>query len=236
MQELEQIKVNKDAQKKSLIGDGILLFVLVVGIILAVFAWFNTLRTDSKLGSIKMIANDNLDIRFNTYPGTMQASGNVLYDVTPLKDLNNPDFDEDSNVFSMYPGEKKYFKTVISNYETTAYIGDLTLMSFLVNHNLLSTSDMACLTFAGNLEGSLSQQFYDLVSDTGYYDATYASVSIQPVYKGISLPAGTETEGNVRPSTVTVYWYILLNGDAVDNEMMDEEMMKFNSIKFYVTN
>ena len=109
MPKTEQKKFDKDAQKKALIGNGIILFVLVVGIILAVFAWFSSLGDYSKARGVNIISNDNLDIRFNTYPGVMQNNGKVIYDEHAEMNLNNPDFDENTNVFSMYPGERKYF-------------------------------------------------------------------------------------------------------------------------------
>lgn len=78
MPKQEQKKFDKAAQKKALIGNGIILFVLVIGIILAVFAWFSQLDNHNSARGMNIISNDNLDIRFNTYPGVMQNNGKVI--------------------------------------------------------------------------------------------------------------------------------------------------------------
>ena len=235
MQEKEQKQFDKDAQKKSLIGNGIILFVLVIGIILAVFCWFNQLRSNANLGTVNLTANDNLNITFNTYAGRVLANGNIGYDADPLLNLNNEDYDEDEHPITIFPGERKYFKTEISNYELQSFSGYLALTNTYVNSQLLTTADRVCISFAANLEGSESQQNYDLAADATRVDATFSAVNTQPLYKGISLPAGTqEGNDNVHPGTVTIYWYVVLSGDAVENDMMNEQMLKFNSIRFFI--
>lgn len=239
MQEQEQKQFDKDAQKKALIGNGIILFVLVIGIILAVFCWFSVLDDTATARGISIISNDNLDIRFNTYPGIIQSNGSVIYDETPLKNLNNPDFDEDGNIFSMYPGERKYFKTVINNYELSPQTGIFTLQSLLVNKKLVTTSEKICITFGSNLEDGASQQSFDLKAAQNYYENgvlndTFRLVGTQPIYENLVLPAATRSEqtGNVSATAVTVYWYVLLNGDTVENDVMGEQMLKLQNIKF----
>lgn len=243
MQENEQKQFDKDAQKKALIGNGIILFVVAVGIILAVFAWFSVLEDKATARGISVIANDNLDIRFNTYAGTMQSNGTIVYDETPLKNLNNPAYDEDdaSNLMSLFPGERRYFKTVISNYETSAYTGSFTLQSILVNKKLVTTRDKVCVIFGSNLEGGTYQQSFDLATAQNYYENgvesdVFSIVGTQTVYENLALEAGQQSGGNVSPRSVTVYWYVLLNGDAVDNSAMGEQMLKFQKIKFIIVN
>ena len=242
MQEKEQKQFDKDAQKKALIGNGIILFVLVIGIILAVFCWFSVLEDKATARGISVISNDNLDIRFNTYPGIIQSNGTIIYDENPLKNLNNPDFDEDANLFSMYPGERKYFKTVISNYELSNHRGTFTLQSLLVNKKLVTTSEKICITFGSNLEGGAFQQSFDLKSAQDYYEDgvlsnTFRLVGTQPIYEDLLLPAAVREQqtGNVSATAVTVYWYVLLNGDVVENDVMGEQMLKLQNIKFIAT-
>ena len=242
MQEKEQKQFDKDAQKKALIGNGIILFVLVIGIILAVFCWFSVLEDKATARGISVISNDNLDIRFNTYPGIIQSNGTIIYDENPLKNLNNPDFDEDANLFSMYPGERKYFKTVISNYELSNHRGTFTLQSLLVNKKLVTTSEKICITFGSNLEGGAFQQSFDLKSAQDYYEGgvlsnTFRLVGTQPIYEDLLLPAAVREQqtGNVSATAVTVYWYVLLNGDVVENDVMGEQMLKLQNIKFIAT-
>lgn len=245
MQEQEQKQFDIDAQKKALIGNGIILFVLVIGIILAVFAWFSVMRTDVELEGVHLIASDNLNITFNTYAGRVLANGKIGYDEDPLLNLNNEDYDETAHPITIFPGERKYFKTVINNAELQSFNGYLALTNTYVNSQLLTTANRVCISFAANLEGSESQQDYDLVADASRVDNTFSTIGIQPLYKNISLPAGTNTTvnaqtgeqetGNVIPGTVTVYWYVVLNGDAVENDMMNQQMIKFNNIRFFVS-
>ncbi|MBE6818301.1 MAG: hypothetical protein E7517_03975 [Ruminococcaceae bacterium] len=242
MQATEQAKVNIDAQnpdnkKKALIGNGILVLVLAVGIILAIFSWFAVMNDKAVAHGISLISNDDLDIRFNTYPGTLQADGTVVYDEHPYMNMNNPDFNEDARVFNLYPGERKYFKTVISNYETSNHVGNFTLQSIIVNKKLITTGDKVCITFASNLEGGTFQQSFDLAqaqpyADGGSISSTKMLVPTQEIYTNLTLSRATSSGGNVTPVPVTVYWYVVLNGDAVDNDAMGEEMMQFQKIKF----
>lgn len=240
MQQKEQQQFDRDAQRKALIWNGIVLFVILIGIILAVFAWFAQMNDKAQANGISVISNDNLDIQFNTYPGILQSNGNIVYDEQPLKNLNNPNFDEDSNIFSMYPGERKYFKTVISNNELSPYTGTFVLQSLLVNKKLVTTREKTCLTFGSNLEGGTYQQSFDLSNAQPYYESgvlsdTFNLVGTQPIYEKLALPAATETGGNRSANPVVVYWYVLLNGDAVGNEVMGEQMMKLQNIKFIAT-
>ncbi|MBR2590189.1 MAG: hypothetical protein IKE65_04625 [Clostridia bacterium] len=237
MPKQEQKKFDKAAQKKALIGNGIILFVLVIGIILAVFAWFSQLDNHNSARGMNIISNDNLDIRFNTYPGVMQNNGKVIYDEHAEMNLNNPDFDENTNVFSMYPGQRRYFKTVISNYETSSYTGNFILQNILVSKKLVSTDEQVCIIFGSDLGSETEQQAFDLAPAADYKEndvvsTTQKIVHAQPIYQGVVLPGGTNDGGNIRPSTVEVYWYVLLNGDAVGNDVMGEQMMKLQSIKF----
>ncbi|MBR0414820.1 MAG: hypothetical protein IJI67_07105 [Clostridia bacterium] len=237
MQELEQAKVNKDAQKKALIGNGILLFVLIVGIILAIFAWFNTMDDRSRARGVNIASNDNLDIRFNTYAGWEQANGTIVYDTDPLKNLNNELYNEDVYDFVLVPGERQYFKTIISNYTDSEHTGDFILQSITVNAKLITKDRKACISFASNLENDASQQAYDLAAAADYYDGgildpTKKVVYSQSIYDNMTIAAGTVVSGQIRPSSTTVYWYVTLNGDAVDNDAMGEHMMRFKRIKF----
>ena len=245
MHETEQVKVNTDAlspedKKKKLIADGILLFVLIVGIILAIFAWFSVTKDAAAARGLSFISNDDKDIRFNTYPGTMLANGTIEYDEHPYMNMNNPDFSEDTHIFSLFPGERKYFKTIISNYETSAYVGNFTLQSIIVNKKLITTTDKVCITFASNLEGGTYQQSFDLANaqpyaEGGSISSTKMLVGTQYIYSGLTLPGATSSGGNTTPGTMIVYWYVVLNGDAVDNDAMGEEMMQFQKIKFVTT-
>ena len=240
MQEKEQKQFDKDAQKKALIGNGIILFVLVIGIILAVFCWFSLIDDNAKARGVNIQSVDNYDIRFNTYPGEMQNNGTIVYNEAAEWNMNNDDFDEAGKRFKMFPGEKKYFKTVISNYDLSNYTGSLVFQNIVVNKELVTTQSQTCINFVADLGSTVGQQSYDLAAASDYSEAGVISntkkiVHSQPIYKQFTLAAATNGDnGNRIPSQVTVYWYVTLNGDAVDNDMMGEDMMKFNSIRFVV--
>ena len=239
MQEKEQKQFDKDAQKKALIGNGIILFVLVIGIISAVFCWFSLIDDSAKARGVNIQSVDNYDIRFNTYPGEMQSNGTIVYNEDTAWDLNNDNFDESGKDFTMFPGERKYFKTVISNYDLRNYNGSLTFQNVLVNSQLVTTQTKTCINFVSDL-GSTSQQAYDLATASDYVEngtisTTKKVVHSQPIYRNITLAAATNaSNGNRVPTDVTVYWYVTLNGDAVDNDSMGEDMIKFQSIRFVV--
>ena len=239
MQEQEQKQFDKNAQKKALIGNGIILFVLVIGIILAVFCWFSLIDDSAKARGVNIQSVDNYDIRFKTYPGEMQSNGTVVYNEDTAWDLNNENFDESGKAFTMFPGERKYFKTVISNYDLRNYTGSLTFQNILVNSQLVTTQTKTCINFVAQMD-SASQQAYDLATASDYVvggtvSTTKKVVHSQPIYRHIALAAATNaSNGNRVPTDVTVYWYITLNGDAVDNDSMGEDMIKFQSIRFVV--
>ena len=237
MREKEQKQFDKAAQKKALIGNGIILFVLVIGIILAVFAWFTTLDDISRVRGMSYVSVDDLDIRFNTYPGTEQSGGAVVYDENPLMNLNNEDFDEEQNEFVLFPGERKHFKTVISNYEHSAYIGNFVIQNILVNSGLVTTNDTAYITFTADMGENTQEQGYNLEQATDYKEngvvsSTLKMVNSQSIYKNIHIDALDTTQSPEVPGTVTVYWYVTLNGSAVDNSFMGQSMMKFQRVKF----
>ena len=240
MQEQEQKQFDKDAQKKALIGNGIILFVLVIGIILAVFCWFSLIDDHSRARGVNIQSVDNYDIRFNTYPGEIQSNGAVVYNETTEWNMNNDDFDESGKRFTMFPGERKYFKTVISNYDLSNYVGSLVFQNIVVNKELVTTSTVTCINFVADLGSATGQQSYDLAAASDYMvegvtSTTKKIVYSQPIYKQISLAAATNAaNGNRVPTQVTVYWYVTLNGDTVDNDMMGEDMIKFSSIRFVV--
>lgn len=224
---------SKSEPKKAYIWNLIMLFVLAICIILVVFAWFSLTKKDVSLDSVSLFAADNLDITFNTYPGTVTPSGAIVYEPNPLKNLNNDDFNETENAFSMFPGEKKYFKTEISNNENSNFTGTFYLQNVLFNSKLVTTSDGAYISFSSTAEDNSSQQSFDLVSDSQTYiengevSSVFRIISLQPIYSNLSLPAG---------ATVTVYWYVTLNGSMVDNSMMEAQMMKLRNVKFIPTN
>ena len=235
MREQQQELNRAQELKKAAIGNGVMLAVLVLGIILAVFAWFNTLRTDANIGTVDLMANDNLNISFTTYLGTENNAGEIIYDTREGFNLNGENYDASLDNIRMLPGEKKYFMTEISNYELSAFTGDFALLNIVVSKNLLTVDEQARISFAADLGSSESQQFYDLASYSLAYDTDYSRIPTQTIYKGAVLPAGvrnSETD-NVEPGKLTVYWYVILDGEAVGNEAMGSNMMYFNNIKFF---
>lgn len=257
MEKKEQQVNDVQALKKAWVGNAIMLAVLTVGIILAVFAWFSDLDNQARARGMKYRTVDNINVRFNTYLGTAANDGNVVYDLS--KDLNNSEHEiPDIRIF---PGQTIYFKTVISNYEQYALHGTFSLESMLVNKLLVNIKSSIPIVFTSVLEGSNNQQSFELVNPMDYYvggtlDPTFKVASSQPIFANIDLPAGTtqgESSGNetdysnVIPSEVTIYWQIILNGAAIDNDVMytlNEEtglkeptqLIKFKNIRFYIEN
>ena len=249
MEKKEQQVNDVQALKKAWVGNAVMLAVLTIGIILAVFAWFSDLDNHARARGLKYRTVDNIKVQFNTYLGTATNDGNVVYDMT--KDLNNSDTQTpDINIF---PGQTIYFRTDISNYELNSLHGTFSLESMLVNNLLANIKSKIPIVFTSALENSNNQQSYELVNvsdyyDTGVLDPVFKVASNQPIFADIDLPAGTVGESeNVNPTVVTVYWQIILNGEAIDNDAMytyNEEseqyeptqLIKFTSIRFLIEN
>ena len=227
-------KAKADKQRKAYIGSLIMIFVLIVCIILAILAWFTTHKREANTSGALLYAADDYDIRYNTYAGTMLSNGTIVYDETV--DWNH-DFEGEGQpipeIFT-YPGERRYFKTVISNYETTSLHGTVYFENMFVNTNFVTKSEGGeSVNFVSQIEGDTSKQAFDLLNNsTVIIGSIYSIVPLQPFCENITLPRATSDGGNVRPSgTVNVYWYVALNGAKIENTI-GEEFLKFKSIRF----
>lgn len=248
MEKKEQQVNDVQALKKAWVGNAIMLAVLTVGIILAVFAWFSDLDNQARARGLKYRTVDGINVKFNTYLGTATNDGNVVYDLDT--NLNNSDNQiPDINIF---PGQTIYFKTDISNYEVTALHGTFSLESMLVNKLLVNIKSSIPIVFTSVLENSNNQQSFELVNTSDYIigvtpDPVFKIASNQPIFADIDLPAGVENSqtGNIDPGEVTVYWQIILNGEAVNNDVMftyneqteqyePTQLIKFSNIRFTI--
>ncbi len=223
-------KAKADKQRKAYVGSLIMIFVLAVCIILAIFAWFTGLQVNARTeGNIGLYASDNLNIQYNTYAGTMLSNGTIEYDRTV--DWNVDAGNNVPEVFT-YPGERRYFMTVISSNETRQLTGTVYFENMLVNTKFITTSEGDCVNFASQIEGDTVKQAFDLINDsTVVQGQVYSRVPMQPFCNNITLPAATTTGGKLRPTPVVVYWYVTLNGAKVDNNI-GTMFLEFNAIRF----
>lgn len=226
-------KAKAQQQRKAYIGSLIMTFVLVICIILAIFAWFKLRQTaTASLSSGSVYAAGNLNIQYNTYAGTMLSNGTVEYDMNV--DWNK-DFEalgqEIPEVFT-YPGERRYFKTVITNNESRAITGTLYFKNMLVNTKFITTKvGSESVNFQSQIEGDEGNlQAFDLINNsTVVQGEDYSIIPLQPICENITLPATVTSGGN--DDTVTVYWYVTLNGANVENDI-GSLFLQFNEITF----
>lgn len=221
MHENEQQLNKSDELKKAYVSSGIMLFVLVIAIILAVFAWFTVKTVTSSAGTVELRANDNLKIEYNTVVGTPLSSGKVSYplEFNSSNNLNDENFNENANIFYLYPGEKKYFKTVVYNFETTEgnLTGRVNLQNLLVNKAMFKGGNVVAMSFSSTINDSTTPMSNDLADVSYSFDNTYNLIAIQPLTSTITLPEATSPS---KPGEVTIYWSVTLNGYAVDNDLM----------------
>ena len=230
-------KSKAEKQRKAYTGSLIMLFVLAVCIILAIFAWFTTNSRIAKVKNISAYSADDYDIRYNTYEGTLQSNNKVTYNRTVDWNSDFEKLGQQEPAVNVFPGERKYFMTIISNYDKREVdiTGDLCLENLLINKELVTTSEKIFVNFGSQLEGSNIQQAFDLGSTSYAYSNVYSRVGLQTIYSGLTLPAATVDDGAVTPSSITLYWYVTLNGAMVDNTYMNKEFIKFRSFRLKVT-
>lgn len=225
-------KAKAQQQRKAYIGSLIMTFVLVICIILAIFAWFKLRQTaTASLSSGSVYAAGNLNIQYNTYAGTMLSNGTVEYDEGEGKDWNAAYGENEPEVLT-YPGERRYFKTVITNNESRAITGTLYFKNMLVNSKFITTKLGAeSVNFQSQIEGDEGNlQAFDLINNsTVVQGEDYSIIPLQPICENITLPATVTSGGN--DDTVTVYWYVTLNGANVENDI-GSLFLQFNEITF----
>ena len=216
-------KAKAEKQRKAYIGSLIMIIVLAVCIILAIFAWFTGLQVNARTNrGISFYSSDDLNVNYNTYAGTMLSNGEIEYDM----DVDwNTDFESQGlpvPKIVTYPGERRYFKTVISNYETRSLTGTVYFESMLVNSKFITTSQGGdCVNFASQIAGDPSKQAFDLINDSTVVSGDiYSRIPMQPFCSSVTLPAATSSGGNTIPSRVIIYWYVTLNGAKVNNDIL----------------
>ena len=243
-------KAKADKQRKAYIGSLIMIFVLVVCIILAIFAWFKLRQSATAyLSTNALYAADDLNVQYNTYAGTLLSNGSVEYDMS----VNwNQDFEAQGksvpNVLT-YPGERRYFMTVISNNETRSITGNIYFKDMLVNTRFVTTTvGSESVNFASIIDGTSNWQSFDLVNNsTVIIGDVNSRIPLQPICENVTLPAATISDGDVEPTPLIIYWYITLNGAKVNNDIIpttteevegqtvvvahDAEFIQFNEIK-----
>lgn len=230
-------KSKADKQRKAYTGSLIMLFVLAVCIILAIFAWFTTNSRIAKIKNISAYSVDDYDIRYNTYEGTVQSNNKVTYDRTVDWNSDFENLGQPIPEVNIFPGERKYFMTIISNYDKREVniTGDLCLENLLINKELVTTSDKIFVNFGSQLEGTDVQQSFDLGSTSYAHSNVYSRIGLQTIYSGLTLPAASVDDGAVTPTSVTLYWYVTLNGAMVDNTYMNQDFLQFRSFRLKVT-
>lgn len=244
-------KAKADKQRKAYIGSLIMIFVLIVCIILAIFAWFKLRQSATAyLSTNALFAADDLNVQYNTYAGTMLSNGSVEYDMS----VNwNRSFDAEGESIPKvltYPGERRYFMTVVSNNETRAITGNLYFKDMLVNSRFITTSVGAeSVNFSSRLDSTSTWQNFDLVNNsTVVIGDVYSRIPLQPICENVTLPAATISDGDVEPTPLIIYWYVTLNGAKVRNDIIpttteevggqtvttahDAEFIQFSEIKF----
>lgn len=237
-------EVQEDApNRKNIIANFIMLFVILVTIILVIYAWFLTNHIGGVRG-MSFISTDTINVTFATYVGSADSNGNVVFDEE--NDLNKPSTEDNS--VSLFPGEKQYYKTIIYNNDEKSYNGTMCLENMKVNKNFSTnfvrnddgtTSTQVFVHFSSQIENrDDTKQTFDLTRDSGIVDETFCNVAAQNIQSELTLKPATLENGEKVPSTVTIIWYVELDGDKVTNfdpegnSVMDTELMKFSSIRF----
>ena len=241
-------KATADKQRRAYIGSLIMIFVLAVCIILAIFAWLTGLQRNARTdGNISLYAADNLNVQYNTYAGTMLSNGTIEYDRTVDWNINagnNPP------EILTYPGERRYFMTVISSNETSQLTGTLYFENMLINTKFITTSvGSESVNFASQIDGDTTKQAFDLINDsTVVIGQTYSRIPLQPICENVTLPAATSNGGNLQATPIIIYWYVTLNGAKIHNDIIpttieevdeeevvvahDAEFIQFTAIRF----